>query len=136
MKNGKQATKIKDIWKINIAVIIKRKKILSMGINDKHILDSTMLPELIKNIIKLNKITVGKLFADHGPNDGNDIFIYLADIGIHPCINVRKNSDRSGIKTGPNWRNLSVLAQRNDFKKENIESYVHRWIVEIGVFLL
>ena len=34
---------------------------------------------------------IGKLFAD-GAYDGNDIFRYLADNGILPCIKVRKNA--------------------------------------------
>ncbi len=73
-------------------------------------------------IFKSNKI-IGKLFAD-GAYEGNDIFRCLADNGIHPCIKVRKNA-RVRLKTGHFLRNLSVLAQRNDFKKwkDSIVSY-------------
>ena len=59
--------------------------------------------------------TIGKLIAD-GAYDGNDIFRYLGDKGIQPCIKVRKNS-RVRWKKGNILRNLSVLAQRNDLQK-------------------
>ncbi len=61
--------------------------------------------------------TIGKLFADDGAYEGNDIFRYLsADNGILPCIKVRKNA-KIKLKTGHILRNLSVLAQRNDLQK-------------------
>jgi hypothetical protein len=86
-----------------------------MHVTNEHVHDdSKVLPELVENIIKSNKI-IGKLFAD-GAYDGNDIFRCLADNGIHPCIKVRKNA-RVRLKKGHFLRNLSVLVQRNDFKK-------------------
>jgi hypothetical protein len=49
---------------------------------------------------------------------------------IFPYIKVRKNA-RVGLKTGHFLRNLSVLAQRNDFKKwKDSVNYGHRWILE------
>ncbi len=69
---------------------------------------------LFDNIIKSNK-TVGKLFAD-GAYDSNNIFNCIADNGILPCIKVRKIA-RIKLKKTHILRNLSVIAQRNDFKR-------------------
>ncbi len=90
-------------------------KILSMKVNDDHINDSNMLPELVQNIIKSDDVTTaGKLFAD-GAYDSNGVFRCLTDNGILPCIKVRKNA-KVRWKKGNILRNLSVLAQRNDLQ--------------------
>ncbi len=97
------------------------------------------LPELVvDNIIKSDGMTttttttttaIGKLFGD-GAYEGNEIFRYLGENGILPCIKVRKNA-RVGWKKGNILRNLSVLAQRNDLQKwKDSESYGQRSIVE------
>jgi hypothetical protein len=102
-----------------------------MKVTDEHVHDSKALPELFDETIKSNKnITLGKLIAD-GAYDNNDIFRYLTDNGILPCIKVRKNA-RIRWKKGNILRNLSVLAQRNDLQKwkEDSVSYGQRWIVE------
>jgi hypothetical protein len=118
----------KGYLKIHVAVNVKTKKILSIKVTDEHVHDSKALPELVENIIKSNKI-IGKTFAD-GAYEGNDIFRYLGDSGILPCIKVRKNA-RVGWKKGNILRNLSVLAQRNDLQKwKDSVSYGKRWIVE------
>jgi Transposase DDE domain len=49
--------------KIHIAVDVKSKEIISMQVTNEHVHDSKVLPELVENIIKSNKI-IGKLFAD------------------------------------------------------------------------
>ncbi|HXT83348.1 MAG TPA: transposase, partial [Verrucomicrobiae bacterium] len=121
----------KGYLKIHVAVNIKTKKILSMKITDEHVHDSKALPGLVNEIIVSDKkITLGRLFAD-GAYDGNDIFRYLGDNGILPCIKVRKNAIISW-KKGNILRNLSVLAQKNDLQKwkDSIVSYGQRWIVE------
>ena len=121
----------KGYLKIHIAVNIKSKKILSMKVTDEHVHDSKALPELVENIIKSDNMAtaIGKLFGD-GAYEGNDIFRYLGDNGILPCIKVRKNA-RVGLKKGNFLRNLSVLAQRNDLQKwKDSVSYGQRWIVE------
>jgi hypothetical protein len=46
---------------------------------------------LVNDIVKSNKI-IGKLFADDGAYEGNNIFRCLTDNGILPCIKVRKNA--------------------------------------------
>jgi hypothetical protein len=82
----------------HVAVNVKTKKILSMMkvTDDEHVHDdSKALPELVDNIIKSEDMstttTIGKLFGD-GAYEGNDIFRYLGDNGILPCIKVRKRT--------------------------------------------
>jgi hypothetical protein len=121
----------KAYLKIHVAVNVKTKKILSMRITDEQVHDSKALPELVNGVIESDKqITIGKLFAD-GAYDGNEIFRFLVDNGIQPCIKVRKNASVRW-KRGKNiLRNLSVLAQKNDLQKwKGSVSYGQRWIVE------
>ena len=122
--------------KIHIAVDVKSKKILSMmEVADEHVHVGKALPEMVENVIKPNNMTaaVGKLFAD-GAYDGNDVFRYLADNGILPCIKPRKNA-RVGLKTGHILRNLSVLAQRNGLQRwKDSVSYGNRWMMAETVF--
>ena len=124
----------KGYLKIHVAVNVKTKKILSMKVTDEHVHDSKALPELVDEAIKSDNMllaaTIGKLFAD-GAYDNNDIFRYLGDNGIQPCIKVRKNS-RVRWRKGKNiLRNLSVLAQKNDLQKwKDSVRYGQRWIVE------
>ena len=121
----------KGYLKIHVAVDVKTKKILSIKVTTagEHVHDSKALPGLVENIIKSNKI-IGKLFGD-GAYEGNDIFRYLGDNGILPCIKVRKNA-KVRLKKGHILRNLSVLSQKNDLQKwkDSIVSYGQRWIVE------
>jgi hypothetical protein len=80
----------KGYLKIHIAVNIKSKKILSKKVSDEHAHDSKTLPELVENIIESDSITtIGKIFGD-AAYDNNDVFRYLSDNGILPCIKVRK----------------------------------------------
>jgi hypothetical protein len=122
----------KGYLKIHVAVNVKTKKILSMKVTDEHVHDSKALPELVEGVIKSDNTTtsaIGKLFAD-GAYDNNDIFRYLSDNEIQPCIKVRKNS-RVRWRKGNILRNLSVLDQRNDLQKwKDSVSYGKRWIVE------
>jgi hypothetical protein len=110
---------------------LKTKKILSIEVTDEHAHDGKVLPELIDNIIKSDNVTVaiGKLFGD-GAYDSNDIFRYLSDNGILPCIKVRKNA-KVLLKKGHILRNLSVISQKKDLQRwKDSESYGKRWIVE------
>ncbi len=128
MMREKWNVRKKGYLKIHISVNIKSKKILSMKVTDEHVHDGKALPGLVENIIKSNKI-IGKVFAD-GAYDNNDIFRYLSDYGILPCIKARKNA-RVGWKKGNILRNLCVISQKKDLKswKDSV-SYGHRWIVE------
>ena len=92
----------KGYLKIHVAVNVKRKKILSIKVTDEHVHDSKALPELVENIIKSDSVTttaIGKLFAD-GAYEGNEIFRYLGDNGILPCIKVRKRMLKLDGKKG------------------------------------
>ena len=74
-------------------VYVKTKKILYMMkvTTDEHVQDNKASPELVENIIESDRVTtIGKLFADDNAYEGNDIFRYLADNGILPCIKVRE----------------------------------------------
>ena len=121
----------KGYLKIHVAVNVKTKKILSIKVTDEHVHDSKALPGLVNDVIKSDKkITIGKLFAEDGAYEGNEIFRFLEDNGIMPCIKVRKNA-RVRWKKGNILRNLSVLAQRNDLQEwKDSVSYGQRWIVE------
>src|SRR6478736_6300715 len=83
----------KGYLKIHVTVNGKtNKKILSMlqVTDDEQVHDSNALHELVDDAIKSDKkITIGKLFAD-GAYDNNNIFRFLADNGIMPCIKVRR----------------------------------------------
>lgn len=94
-----------------------------------HIHDSKMLPKLVEDILRTNGCSmIDKLIAD-GAYDSNDIFRCLSEKGIIPCIKVRKNSRVR--KTGHLFRNLSVIAQRNNYEQwKDSVSYGQRWIVE------
>jgi len=86
-----------------------------------------VLPELVKRILKQKGEKI-KVLAD-GAYDSNSIFQFLANRGILPCIRVRKNSK---VKAANQFlRNLSVIAQGNDFSKwKDSVSYGKRWIAE------
>jgi len=101
-----------------------------MKVTDEHVHDGKALSELVDEIIKSdNMVSIGKLFGD-GAYDNNNIFRYLSDNRIQPCIKVRKNA-RVRWKKGNFLRNLSVLAQRNDLQKwKDGVIYGQRWIVE------
>ena len=131
IKNNK-----KGYLKIHVAVNVKTKKILATKVTaDEHVHDSKSFLGLVKDVIKSDNITpivIGKLFADDGVYEGNNIFRCLADNGILPCIKVRKYS-KVGWKKGHIPRNLSVISQKNDlqkWKEDSIVSYGQRWIVE------
>ena len=102
----------KEYLKIHVAVNVQTKKILAMRVTDEHVHDSKALPELVDEVIKSDKqITIGKLFAD-GAYDENEIFRYLGDNGILPCIKVRKNSRIRWKKGKSILRNLSVISEK------------------------
>ncbi len=72
--------KKKGYLKIHVAVNVKNKKILSIKVTDEHFHGSKALPGLVENIIKSDSMdAIGKLFADEGAYDSNDVFRCLAD---------------------------------------------------------
>ncbi len=89
--------------KIHVPVNVKTKKILSMKVTDEHVHDSKVLSALVDDAMKSDGTTtavatMGKLYVD-GAYDNNEIFRYLGNNGILPCIEVRKNV-RVGWKKG------------------------------------
>jgi hypothetical protein len=83
------ACKKERYLKIHISVNVRNKKILSMKITDERVHDGKVLPELVENVTKSNRGTIGKLLAD-GAFDNNGLIGYLSDNGILTWINVRK----------------------------------------------
>ena len=103
--------KNKGYLKIYVAVNVKTKEILSMKVTDEHVHDSRALPELVDGVTKSYNMAasaIGKLFAEYGAYEGNNIFRYLSDNGILLCIKVRKNA-RIKLKKGNILRNLTVV---------------------------
>ena len=64
-----------------VAVNIKTKKILSMKVTNEHVHDRKALTGLVDDVIKSDNrtagATTGKLIAEYGAYDGNEIFRYL-----------------------------------------------------------
>lgn len=123
--------KKKGYLKIHVAVDIKSKKILSMGVTDEHAHDNKMLAELVDDIAKSksnNGFVADRILAD-GAYDSDDTFGCLSHNGIIPGIKVRKNSRVR--KAAHLFRNLSVIAQRNDIQQwKDSAGYGLRWIAE------
>ncbi|CAN5846472.1 hypothetical protein BH23THE1_BH23THE1_31750 [soil metagenome] len=118
----------KGYLKIRVAVDIKSKKILSMDVTDEHVHDNKVLPLLVDNISK-DGFVLDQVLGD-GAYDSNYTFRFLSERGIMPCIKVRKNS-RVRWKTVNLFRNLSVIAQRNNYERwKDSVSYGKRWMVE------
>ena len=74
-----------------------------MKVTDEHVHDSKVLSVLVDDAMKSDGTTtavatMGKLYVD-GAYDNNEIFRYLGNNGILPCIEVRKNV-RVGWKKG------------------------------------
>ncbi len=102
----------KGYLKIHVAVVnVNTKKILSMmKVTDvKHVHDSKSLPKLVNGIIESDNVIVaiGKLYVDGAYDDRNDIFRFLADNRVLPCIKVSRMRVR--WKKGKNiLRNLPI----------------------------
>ena len=74
-----------------------------------------MLPKLVEDILRTNGCSMIYMLIADGAYDSNDIFRCLSEKGIVPCIKVRKNSRVR--KTGHLFRNLSVIAQKNNYEQ-------------------
>jgi hypothetical protein len=90
--------------------------------------DGNQLKHLVDDVIIKNNRIVEIALAD-GSYDSNKNFRYLSFNGIIPAIKVRQNAICR--KTNHYLRNLSVIAQNNDFDKlKDSVSYGKRWIAE------
>ncbi len=109
---------IKKYSKIHVAVNEDQENSLMIKVTNEHMYDNKALPGLVENITKSDNVTtIGKLFADDSAYDGNDIFRYIADNGILPCIKVRKNA-KVRCKKGNILRNPLILTQKCVIKLE------------------
>ena len=116
--------------KIYLAVDIKKKKkVLSIKVSNEKIHDGNQLKHLVNDVIIKNNRILETLFAD-GSYDSNENFRYLSLNGITPAIKVRKNARCR--KTNYYLRNLSVIAQKDDFDKwkDSVSYEGKRWIAE------
>jgi transposase len=126
---------IRDKWnirkrylKIHLAVDIKKKKVLSINVSNEKVHDGNQLKHLVDDIIIKNNRIVEIALAD-GSYDSNKNFRYLSFNCITPAIKVRKNARCR--KTNHYLRNLSLVAQKDDFDKwKDSISYGKRWIAE------
>jgi hypothetical protein len=94
--------------------------------DDEHVHDSSKeLPELVENIIKSDSMTtttmtiIGKLFGD-GAYDNNDIFRYIEDNGILPCIKVRKRMLKLDGKKGTSLETCQLYLRKKICKSGRI----------------
>jgi hypothetical protein len=98
--------------------------------DDEHVHNdsSKELPELVENIIKSDSMTttiIDKLSAYGGAYEGNEIFRNLGDNGVALLYQSKKKNAKVRWKKGGNFfRNLSVLAQKNDLQKWKEDSRV------------
>ena len=92
--------------------------------------DGNQLKHLVDDMIIKNNRIVEITLAD-GSYDSNKNFRYLSFNGIIPAIKVRQNAICSR-KTNHYLRNLSVIAQNNDFDKwkDSVSYGGKRWIAE------
>ena len=119
----------------SIAVDIRKKKVLSIKVTNEKVHDGNQLKHLVDDVITKNNRIVEIALAD-GSYDSNKNFRYLSFNGIIPAIKVRKNAI-CRRKTNHYLRNLSVIAQNNDFDKwKDSVSNGKRWIAEIVFSLL
>jgi hypothetical protein len=84
MDEREMECKKERILDMHIATVdVKSKEILLINVTtDEHVHDSKALPELVENIIKSDNVAaIGKLFADDGTYEDNEIFRCLGDNG-------------------------------------------------------
>jgi hypothetical protein len=116
----------------SLAVDIRKKKkvLLSIKVTNEKVYDGNQLKHLVDDVIIKNNRIVMKIALADGSYDSNKNFRYLSFNGIiTPAIKVRKNAICR--KTNHYLRNLSVIAQNNDFDKwKDSVSFGKRWIAE------
>ena len=118
----------KGYLKINVAVDVKKKKIVSLEVTTEEVYDGMMLRKLIENAAAENN-NVKRVIAD-GAYDSKENFRYLFDNDIEAAIKVRKNSSADKI-TDSHPRKIVVQQQLKNFEKwKDSVSYGYRWIAE------
>ncbi len=84
--------------KIFVAVNVDQENSF-MNVTDEHVHGDKVLLRLYIGVEKSDKkITMGKLFAEYGSFDGNEIFECIGDKIILPCNKVIANARTDRIK--------------------------------------
>ena len=113
----------------SIAVDIKRNKVLSIKVSNEKMHDGNQLKHLVDDVIIKNNNRIVEIALADGSYDSNKNFRYLSFNSIRLAIKVRQNAKCR--KTNHYLRNLSLIAQNNDFDKwKDSVSYGKRWIAE------
>jgi hypothetical protein len=130
---------IRDKWKkrrgfikIQVAVNIKTKKIVSMEVTKEDVVDGKMLKPLTRQAVLITSssscTTISRVVGD-GAYDSKDNFRYLDRMGIEPVIRVRKNSSTKA--SGCMSRKIVVIEQLKDMKQwKKKHGYGMRWMAE------
>ena len=115
--------------KIHLAVDVKSKQILALEVTNESIKEGEMLKPLIEKAREKAKIK--RALAD-GAFDSRENFNYLSQIGIEPCIKVRKNSSKKAKGCMP--RKLVAMEYLSDPKEWKLKvGYGKRWMVETAL---
>ncbi|MGI0066787.1 MAG: IS5 family transposase [Nitrosotalea sp.] len=134
IKVGNRGEWRREIWnmrrrflKIHVGVDIESKQVVSLKVTDQHPHDSKHLPYIVESAQE--HANVIKVLGD-GAYDSKEIFSYLSDHNIIPCIKIKRNlySSRSGRY---NPRRLYAMPQHSNYRywRDSV-SYGNRWIVE------
>jgi transposase len=115
----------KGYLKIHVAVDIKGKRILSLGVTSEEVHDGKMLKKLVDSASENNRVK--SILAD-GMYDSNKNFKYLSRNRIKLGIKTRSNSKVKS--TNCQARNMSVIRQADLKRWKRSVSYGHRWIAE------
>ena len=111
---------------LNLAVDIKKRRILSLEVTSEEVHDGKILKKLVDHASENNKIK--RVLAD-GMYDSNKNFRYLSKNHIKPGIKTRSNSKAK--PTNCHARNMSVIRQQTNLKRwKRSVSYGYRWMAE------
>jgi len=103
--------------KIHVAVNIKTKEILALGVTDEKVHDGKEMKALVERVLERNNnknYKIKTVLAD-GAYDSNENFKYLNEKRIQPGIKIRKNS--IVLLKNNILRNREVITQTRDLLK-------------------
>ncbi|GBC74567.1 hypothetical protein HRbin05_00609 [archaeon HR05] len=124
-KHGKK----KHYIKIHFAINVKTKEIIDMRITNDDIADSKAALDMLKDIVKDNKIKIDKIYAD-GAYDNISLYKLLEDNGIKDIvIKPRRNARDDSISNIRN-ENIKCIKQFGYKQWSKLKGYGKRWIVE------
>ncbi|MGC2681083.1 MAG: transposase [Candidatus Nitrosopolaris sp.] len=115
--NLEDGAKMTFAMTLDLAVDIKKKRILSLEVRSEELVDNATENNNLKGIV-----------AD-GMYDSNNNFRYLSKNHIKPGIKTRSNSKVKS--TNCHTRNMSVVRQQTNLKRwKRSVSYGYRWIAD------